>query len=90
MILLLIVISIFGVLTCITGDFNAASDGYTIIVFPLEFYSTTEGKMDTSFPRTTFNEIKFTIDILIYFASLFAAVFLFRKKAAELWGKNRS
>lgn len=84
MILLLIVISIFGVLTCITGDFNAASDGYSIIGFPLEFYSTTEAKMDPSFPRTTFNAINFTIHILIYFASLFAAVFLFRKTAATL------
>ena len=57
---------------------EAASDGYTLIGFPLYFYTNSEGKFEAGHrPYFGFNTLNFFIDLFVFFVMIIVFNYLY-------------
>ena len=78
----LLAIAVFIVITLIYSTFEAESDGFSLIGFPLTFNKYTEGKIDPSdigLAHIGFNTSNFLIDMLVLLVFIWGFNFIWIK-----------
>ena len=78
----LLAIAVFIVITLIYSTFEAESDGFTLIGFPLTFNKYTEGKIDPSdigLAHIGFNTSNFLLDMLVLVVFIWGFNFIWTK-----------